>query len=108
MKKALLAALAIVIFHTAALAQQDPRLVGLDTFIEKTLKQLDAVGCAVAIVEKDKIILTKGFGYRDLDNKKAVSASTQFAIGSCTKAIQASIHGQVGQSRVFFHRTTYR
>ena len=52
-----------------------------------------AAGVAVAVVEKNKVIFSKGFGYRDIANKLPVTDTTQFAIGSCTKAFTASLIG---------------
>ena len=74
-------------------AQSDDRLKGLDGELEKVLKSLDETGFAVAIVEKNKVLYSKGFGYRDYENKIPVDANTLFAIGSCTKAFTSSILG---------------
>ena len=71
----------------------DPRLVGLDTKLETLLAEWKTPGFAVAIVEKNKIIYSKGFGYRDYENKIPVTPNTLFAIGSCTKAFTASLLG---------------
>lgn len=67
----------------------DP-FAGLDTTFEKLLKDFHAAGFAVAVVEKNKIIYAKGFGYRDVEKKLPVTPNTLFAIGSCTKAFTAS------------------
>ncbi|MBP7556504.1 MAG: serine hydrolase [Chitinophagaceae bacterium] len=71
----------------------DKRLIGLDTALSKLLKDWHAAGFAVAVVEKDKIVYSKGFGYRDYEKKLPVTANTLFAIGSCTKAFTASLLG---------------
>ncbi len=84
---------ALFTLHTAN--AQDARLKGLDAFIERTLQQMDAVGCAVTIVEKDKVILAKGYGLKDLAGKKAATENTLFQIGSCTKAFTTSIIGML-------------
>lgn len=73
--------------------QNDNRLKGLDNELNKVLKSLKEVGFAVAIVEKDKMIYAKGFGYRDYENKILNDENTLFAIGSCTKAFTSSILG---------------
>ena len=73
----------------------DPRLKGLDTFALKVLKDWNAAGVTIAVVEKNKVIYTGGFGYRDLDKKLPVTENTQFAIGSCTKAFTASMLGML-------------
>ncbi|MBX3254174.1 MAG: serine hydrolase [Chitinophagaceae bacterium] len=71
----------------------DTRLAGLDTALSTLLKDWNAAGFAVAIVEKDKVIYSKGFGYRDYAAKQPVTPNTLFAIGSCTKAFTASLLG---------------
>jgi len=71
----------------------DKRFVGIEAEINKILKDNHAAGVAVAVVEKNKVIFAKGFGYRDVENKLPVTANTQFAIGSCTKAFTASVLG---------------
>ena len=73
----------------------DPRLKGLDTFALRLLKEWDAPGVTIAVVEKNKVIYTGGFGYRDYEKKLPVTENTLFAIGSCTKAFTASMLGML-------------
>jgi CubicO group peptidase (beta-lactamase class C family) len=61
----------------------------LNTVIEKS----KAAGFAIAIVKGNETIYTKGFGYRDIENKLPVTPNTVFAIGSTTKAFTASLIG---------------
>jgi CubicO group peptidase (beta-lactamase class C family) len=68
----------------------DKKLSGLDTYIEQVRKDWKVQGLAVAIVQKNKVIYSKGFGYRDAEKKLPATAETQFAIGSCTKAFTAA------------------
>jgi CubicO group peptidase (beta-lactamase class C family) len=68
-------------------------LAGIDTLMERILKDRKAAGFAVAVVEKGKIIYSKGFGYRDYEKKLPVTPNTQFAIGSCTKAFTSLLIG---------------
>lgn len=70
----------------------DP-FTGLDTAFQRVLKDRKAAGFAVAVVSKGKIIYSKGFGYRDYENKLPVTPNTLFAIGSCTKAFTSSLIG---------------
>jgi CubicO group peptidase (beta-lactamase class C family) len=44
---------------------------------------------SLIIVKDDQVIYSKGFGYKDFENKVPVTADTQFAIGSATKAFTA-------------------
>ncbi|MCX6205160.1 MAG: serine hydrolase [Bacteroidetes bacterium] len=98
-KKLLLASIMLAVFVFAnaqkknkPISKADP-FAGLDTTFERILSDWHAAGFAVAVVEKDKVIYAKGFGYRDLENKIPVTPNTLFAIGSCTKAFTASILG---------------
>ncbi|WP_198315474.1 serine hydrolase [Chitinophaga tropicalis] len=73
--------------------KEDKRLAGFDQQINALLKDWHASGLAIAIVEKDKVIYAKGFGYRDYEKKLPVTTSTLFAIGSCSKAFTGSLLG---------------
>ena len=74
-------------------AQVDKRLKGIEKQFNSILESTKAPGFAVAIVEGDKIIYAKGFGYADYENKIAADANTLFAIGSSTKAFTSSLLG---------------
>ncbi|MDF2384807.1 serine hydrolase [Nostoc ellipsosporum NOK] len=73
----------------------DPRLKGLDTFALRVLKDWNAPGVSIAIVEKNNVIFAGGYGYRDAEKKLPVTAQTQFAIGSCTKAFTNVLLGML-------------
>ncbi len=95
MRYLLTAIMGIVFLHLNAFSQKptDKRLQGLDTFVARVLKDWRAPGVAIAVVEKDKVVYTGGFGFRDIEKKLPVTANTLFAIGSCTKAFTASLLG---------------
>ena len=71
----------------------DERLAGINKAITEILETLNVPGASVAVVEKNKVILAKGFGYKDLRNKIPVTENTLFPIGSCTKAFTAALLG---------------
>lgn len=89
--------LSVLLFAVCTTAQPtiDPRLKGLDTFSLRLLKDWNAAGVTIAVVEKGKVVYTGGFGYRNLEKKLPVTENTQFAIGSCTKAFTSSIIGML-------------
>ncbi|NMN36129.1 serine hydrolase [Pedobacter sp. SG918] len=70
----------------------DP-LKGIDTLLNRILKDQQVAGFAVAVVKGDQVIYSKGFGYRDVENKKPVTPNTLFAIGSSTKAFTSGLVG---------------
>jgi CubicO group peptidase (beta-lactamase class C family) len=77
--------------------KEDKRFAGLDKILNDVLHDWHAAGFAVAVVEKDKIIYAKGFGYRDYEKKLPVTPNTLFAIGSSTKAFTSALMGILRQ-----------
>lgn len=73
--------------------QADKRLEGIEILIEKTLEATNTPGCAISIVEGERIIYVNGLGFRDFENKLKVDSNTLFPIGSTTKAFTASLLG---------------
>ncbi len=72
-------------------AQSDPRLAGLDAYIEKAMKVWEVPGLALAIVKDDSVIYTRGYGVRELGRPEPVTPHTLFAIGSASKAFTAAL-----------------
>jgi CubicO group peptidase (beta-lactamase class C family) len=69
------------------------KLKGIDPVIEKILKDWNVPGCGIGIVVKDKLVYTKGYGYRDLEKKLPVTSNTLFQIASNTKLFTATATG---------------
>ena len=61
-------------------------LDALDAYNQKALHDWQIPGFAIAIIEDDKILLTKGYGVRELNKPEPVTEHTLFAIASNTKA----------------------
>ncbi len=95
MKMIFISSLLLLSLNVLSQPPVDKRLAGLDTFVIKVLKDWHAPGVAIAVVEKNKVVYTGGFGYRDYEKKLPVTENTLFAIGSCTKAFTASILGML-------------
>lgn len=64
-------------------------LAAIEEKTESRRKELGIPGMSLAIVKDGKVIYSKGLGYKDNENKIAVTPDTQFAIGSATKAFTA-------------------
>lgn len=56
----ILLALLLLCAFCHSYAQADKRLMGMETLIEKTLEATNTLGCAIAIVEGDRILYAKG------------------------------------------------
>ena len=74
-------------------AQTDDRLEGIESLIGKVLETTNTPGCAIAIVEGERILYTNGIGFRDFENRLKVDSNTLFPIGSTTKAFTAALLG---------------
>jgi CubicO group peptidase (beta-lactamase class C family) len=59
---------------------------GLDEFTKATMKEWQVPGLAIAVVQDGKVVLTRGYGYRDVDKELPVTSKTLFAIGSISKS----------------------
>ncbi|WPQ64616.1 serine hydrolase [Chitinophaga sancti] len=95
--------------HAQTPTKEDPRFAGLDKEFNSILHTWHVAGFAVAVVEKDKIVYAKGFGYRDYEHKLPVTPNTLFAIGSNTKAFTAGLLGILrGEGKVDFEQPVRR
>lgn len=95
MKKNLLTTVFLTLSILLFGQSKDKRLDGLEQEIVNWMEKYNAVGLSVAIVENDKVLFNKGFGYRDLESKKPTTENTIFPIASCSKAFTASILGML-------------
>jgi CubicO group peptidase (beta-lactamase class C family) len=78
--------------QVGAATATDPYKSALAAIEEKTdarRRELGIPGMSLVIVKDDQVIYSKGLGYKDFENKVPVTADTQFAIGSATKAFTA-------------------
>ncbi len=58
----------------------------VDILMENAIKKFNVAGAAIAIVKDGNIIYKKGFGVKSIETKQPVNDSTNFAIGSNSKA----------------------
>ncbi len=61
-------------------------LAGIDELVAAGLAKLKVPGAAVAIVKDKEVVLAKGFGFRDVEQKLPMTPDTLLAIGSSSKA----------------------
>jgi len=59
----------------------------LDVYINRSLKDWNLPGCAVAIIKDGHIVLTKGYGLRDVEKNLPVDEHSLFMIASNSKAV---------------------
>ncbi|WP_299257957.1 serine hydrolase [uncultured Aquimarina sp.] len=68
-------------------------LKGIDDEIIQLMTAYNTIGLSVAVVKDDKVIYSKGFGYRNLKQQLPVTENTLFHIASMTKAFTGSLLG---------------
>ncbi len=68
-------------------------LRGLDKFIQERMEEWKVPGLAISVIQDGRLIYSKGFGFRDVEQNLPVTPQTLFAIGSCSKAFTAVTMG---------------
>src|SRR5689334_18554673 len=68
-------------------SSQTPSFItdSLDSYIERGMKQWQIPGLAIAIVKDGKVVLSKGYGVRELGKPDKVDENTLFIIASNSK-----------------------
>jgi CubicO group peptidase (beta-lactamase class C family) len=75
----------------------------IDRIVNDALQIFHVPGAAISIVLNDEILISRGYGFRNLAEQLPVTEHTLFPIGSCTKAFTALILGQlVDEGRITF------
>ena len=65
----------------------------LENELPRILEKEQIPGASIALIKGDEIIFMEGLGYKDYENKIPVTTKTQFAIGSTSKALTATVLG---------------
>lgn len=90
MRRTLLTFLWLILLFVSA-AAQEPSIADLDAAIAHARTEFGVPGLAVAIVKDDAVVLSRGYGVRELGGDEAVDDKTLFAIASNTKAFTATL-----------------
>ncbi|MEJ0032108.1 MAG: serine hydrolase [Bacteroidota bacterium] len=66
-----------------------------DAYVQKAVKEWDVPGLAVVVVQNGQVLLSKGYGVRELGKSDAIDSKTLFACASTTKAMTAACMGML-------------
>lgn len=90
-----LALLALGVGARAQEADVAKKLQGFDAYMEQTLKDWNTPGVGVGIVVGDKLVVAKGYGYRDYEKKLPFTSKTLQPIASNSKLFTAVAAGML-------------
>ena len=87
--------LAIVTGSTAQSKKQvlNNNIAAFNSYLQKEMQVWQIPGIAVAIVQNNEIVFTKGYGVRETGTNKIVNTKTLFSCASTTKAMTAVCMG---------------
>lgn len=79
--------------ETPAVKSQDTQTIlsKLESYAVSAQKQWGIPGMAIAVIQDDRVIYTKGFGVKKLGGTDPVDANTVFQVGSTSKAFTAAL-----------------
>lgn len=88
MKKIIYYLFIITLLSISIFSQDIPTFIkdSLDTYVERGLQKWQIPGAAVLIVKDGKILISKGYGVKEIRTNNKVDQNTLFMIGSNTKA----------------------
>jgi len=69
----------------------------MDEYITGRMGEVNAAGMSIVVVDNDKVVYEKGFGFADKEQGSAVQPSTLFHIGSITKVFTGIAIMQLAQ-----------
>jgi CubicO group peptidase (beta-lactamase class C family) len=99
MTRALLLAVVVLFSPVTLPGQQEtatgPDLKALDAWITSAMTEWKIPGVAVGIIQDGKVVVAKGYGYRNVEEKLPVTEKTLLAIGSNTKSFTVVLMGKL-------------
>lgn len=86
----LILSLFLLIVSTSNAQTKEPNLDSLNSYFAKSITDWKVPGMAIGIIKGDSLIFSKGYGYRNIKDKKPVTSQTIFPVASNTKAFTAA------------------
>ncbi len=71
-------------------SQGSPKLDSFDTVVNKFLKETQVPGVAIIVKDKGKVLVSKGYGFADLEQRKAMTVDSVHELASVSKQFTAA------------------
>ncbi|MGA9474505.1 MAG: serine hydrolase domain-containing protein, partial [Terriglobales bacterium] len=85
--------LVFLFLSSSLLAANSLDLKDFDAYVQKVMSDWKVPGAAIVIVKDGKVVLSKGYGLRDVKNNLPVTEQTLFPIASITKSFTVATLG---------------
>jgi len=89
----------------AAKSKTDKAFKGFDEWVEEVMAEWHVPGLGVAVVHDGTVVMARGYGYRNFEDRIPADGDTLFAIGSNTKSFTATLLGMLSDDGVLDHET---
>jgi CubicO group peptidase (beta-lactamase class C family) len=76
-----------------AAATATPNLADFDTYVQRVMEDWKVPGAAIAIIKDGKVVLSRGYGLRDVKDNLPITEQTLFPIASITKSFTVATLG---------------
>jgi CubicO group peptidase (beta-lactamase class C family) len=93
--ESLLLLLSFLPLQDAPAPSLEDRLATMAGELDRRREELHVPGCSLAVVKDDRVVLARGFGLADVEQKTPVTPESLFAIGSSSKAFTATLVGML-------------
>lgn len=87
--------IALFVVSQGPRAQAQDAFAGFDAFVERAMSQWQVPGLAIGLIKDGKVLLAKGYGYRDVEKRLPVTSQTLMAIGSNSKSFTVTLLGML-------------
>ena len=81
-----------------AAAQADARLAAVDRYVRDEVRRERIPGLSVAVLRHDRVVLARGYGFADVENRVPATDSTIYQSGSLGKQFTAALVLQLADS----------
>ena len=73
----------------------DSEIHSLDKFIKTTIECRKIPALSISLVRDGHVIMSRGYGHKDIENEVKATEHSKFCIGSLTKAFTATVIADV-------------
>ena len=85
----------VILYFVEVNGDLESEIHALDKFIKETVSCRKIPGLSISLVRDGHVIMSRGYGYADIERELKASEHTKFCMGSLTKAFTTTIIADV-------------